>query len=174
MRDKVITMDTGGIDISQYVKTTGTRMTGRINMGGKLIKKKKKKKKGEGTDSDDAITKGAVDSLTHYLNERKVNKSGDFMTGNLKMGGNKVVNVGIPTDNKDVATKEYVDDLVGMSLHAVGRYIVFFNEADKTKTYFSVRAEKNVDLNSGLWVELQNNIDKLVIPEDVVTQFSLG
>ena len=128
MRDKVITTDTGGIDLSQYVKTTGARMTGRINMGGKQIKNL-----GEGKNSDDAITKGAVESLTRYINDRKVDKSGDFMTGNLKMGGNKVVNVGIPKDNKDVATKEYVDDIVGMSLHAVGRYIVFLTKKIKLK-----------------------------------------
>ncbi len=30
------------------------------------------------------------------------------MSGNLKMGGLKIVYIGVPTDEKDVATKGYV------------------------------------------------------------------
>ena len=41
-----------------------------------------------------------------------------------------------------------------VALHAVGRYIVQHNEEDGTKTYFSVRAKKNVDLDSGKLIEV--------------------
>ena len=76
------------------------------------------------------------------------------------MSGEKITRVGDPTDNKDAVTKEYVDSLIQheheVSLHAVGRYIVLPNEEDGTKTYFSVRAKKNVDLDSGRLVEISS------------------
>ena len=82
------------------------------------------------------------------------------MTGSLDMSGEKITRVGDPTDNKDAVTKEYVDSLIQheheVALHAVGRYIVLPNEEDGTKTYFSVRAKKNVDLDSGKLVEVKN------------------
>ncbi len=61
--------------------------------------------------------------------------------------------------------KKYVDSLIqhehDVALHNVGRYIVMPNEEDGTKTYFSVRAEKNVDLDENKLVEIkaegQNN-----------------
>ncbi len=39
----------------------------------------------------------------------KVNKSGDTMSGNLAMGGNRITNVGAPVDSGDAATRGYVD-----------------------------------------------------------------
>ena len=82
------------------------------------------------------------------------------MTGPLDMSGEKITGVGDPTDNKDAVTKEYVDAQIqhehDISLHAVGRYIVLPNKKDGTKKYFSVRAEKNVDLDSGKLVEVKN------------------
>ena len=42
-----------------------------------------------------------------------------------------------------------------VALHNVGRYIVLPNEEDGTKTYFSVRAEKNVDLDLNKLVEVK-------------------
>ena len=46
----------------------------------------------------------------HPSDTKKVNKSGDTMSGNLAMGGNKVTGLGTPTDTGDAATKQYVDD----------------------------------------------------------------
>lgn len=43
------------------------------------------------------------------------------MTGALNMGGNKITNTAEPTADTDVATKEYVDDTITVSL--VGNYI---------------------------------------------------
>ena len=43
------------------------------------------------------------------------------MTGALNMGGNKITNTAEPTADADVATKEYVDDTITVSL--VGNYI---------------------------------------------------
>ena len=38
-----------------------------------------------------------------------VDKTGDTMTGNLSMGGNSITDVADPTNDSDVATKNYVD-----------------------------------------------------------------
>ena len=99
----------------------------------------------EPSDFSDAVTKGYADRFHEYLNDRKVSKSGDTMTGPLDMSQQKNTNVGTPTDEKDVVPKEYVDQLLQheheVSLHSVGRYIVLPNE-DNTKKYFSVRAKK--------------------------------
>lgn len=40
-------------------------------------------------------------------------------TGDISMGGNKVVDATTPTANDDVANKKYVDDLVGSSYHLI-------------------------------------------------------
>ena len=143
------------IDPSVYVRKTGARMTGRINMGGKKITSL-----AEPTEDQDAATARYVSQYVSHLNNIKVNKDGDTMTGPLDMSGEKITRVGDPTDNKDAVTKEYVDSLIQheheLALHAVGRYIVLPNEEDGTKTYFSVRAKKNVDLDSGKLVEVKN------------------
>ena len=140
-------------------------MTGRINMGGKKITSL-----AEPTENSDAVTKGYADRFHQHLNDRKLDKSGGTLTGSLDMSGEKITRVGDPTDNKDAVTKEYVDnkDAVtkeyvdsqiqhehDVALNAVGRYIVLPNEEDGTKTYFSVRAKKNVDLDSGRLVEVK-------------------
>ena len=48
-------------------------------------------------------------SFINALNETKVKKSGDTMSGNLTMDGNKVNEVGVPTDGGDATNKAYVD-----------------------------------------------------------------
>ena len=142
------------VDHSVYVRKTGARMTGRINMGGKKITSL-----AELTEDQDAATARYVSQYVSHLNNVKVSKGGDTMTGPIDMSGEKITRVGDPTDNKDAVTKEYVDSLIQheheVALHAVGRYIVLPKE-DGTKQYFSVRAEKNVDLDSGKLVEVKN------------------
>ena len=144
------------IDHSVYVRKTGARMTGRINMGGKKITSL-----AEPTEDQDAATARYVSQYVSHLNNVKVSKDGDTMTGPLDMSGEKITRVGDPTDNKDAVTKEYVDAQIQhkhkVALHAqiVGRYIVLPKE-DGTKQYFSVRAKKNVDLDSGKLVEVKN------------------
>jgi hypothetical protein len=44
----------------------------------------------------------------------KVNKSGDTMSGNLVMGGNRVTGLGTPSVDADSATKLYVDQRYGL------------------------------------------------------------
>ena len=148
-------VESSTIDHSAYVRKTGARMTGRINMGGKKITSL-----AEPTEDQDAATARYVSQYVSHLNNVKVSKDGDTMTGPLDMSGEKITRVGDPTDNKDAVTKEYVDALIQheheVALHAVGRYIVFPKEEDGTKTYFSVRAKKNVDLDSGKLVEVKN------------------
>ena len=142
------------VDHSVYVRKTGARMTGRINMGGKKITSL-----AEPTEDQDAATARYVSQYVSHLNNVKVSKGGDTMTGPLDMSGEKITRVGDPTNNKDAVTKEYVDALIQheheVALHAVGRYIVFPKE-DGTKQYFSVRAEKNVDLDSGKLIEISS------------------
>ena len=138
------------------VKKTGVRMTRRINMGGKKIVEL-----GEPTENSDAVTKRYTDLFYRYLNDRKVSKDGDTMTGDLNMGCQKVTDIGTPTENSDATTKEYVDRLFQheheVSFHSVGRYIVLPNEEDGTKTYFSVRVKKNVDLDTGKLIEISSD-----------------
>jgi hypothetical protein len=44
--------------------------------------------------------------------DAKVAKAGDSMTGNLAMGGNKVIGIALPTSGEDAANKNYVDSLL--------------------------------------------------------------
>ena len=55
--------------------------------------------------NDDADLAG---TLTTSISE-KVAKSGDTMSGVLDMGSNKIINIGTPTSNFEVANKYYVD-----------------------------------------------------------------
>jgi hypothetical protein len=113
----------------------------------------------EPTARKDAATAGYVANFTSHLNNVKLTKAGDTMTGNLDMDQNKITNVSSPTDETDVVNKQYVDSLVerkhDVSIHALGRYIIIPDE-DGIKTYFSVRARKNVDLDSDKLVEVKN------------------
>lgn len=45
----------------------------------------------------------------HPSDTKKLNKSGDTMSGALAMGNNKITGLGSPTDNGDATNKEYVD-----------------------------------------------------------------
>ena len=69
------------IDHSVYVRKTGSRMTGRINMGGKKITSL-----AEPTEDQDAATARYVSQYVSHLNNVKVSKDGDTMTGPLDHG----------------------------------------------------------------------------------------
>jgi hypothetical protein len=49
--------------------------------------------------------------VVQEINNKKVNRAGDTMTGNLAMSGNKVTGLGTPTASGDAATKGYVDGI---------------------------------------------------------------
>ena len=51
-----------------------------------------------------------VQELGNQLSN-KVNKSGDTMTGQLAMSGNRIINVGNPVNLQDVATKNWTSNL---------------------------------------------------------------
>ena len=60
-----------------------------------------------------AYVKYQKTETTQYVNAEDAKRlalSGGTMTGEIDMGGNKIVNVGDPVSNKNVATKNYVDD----------------------------------------------------------------
>ena len=130
------------------------KSAGELDMGGNKIINLK-----DPVERTDAATSGWVDTFTSHLNNSKVNWSGGTMTGDLSMGGHTLTNVGNPKSDGDAVNKQYVDDLVQHEHDTkpfnLGRYIVFPHE-DGTKTYFSVRAKKNVDLDSGLQAEVKN------------------
>lgn len=52
------------------------------------------------------------DDNIQHLEETKLNKDGDTMSGTLDMGGNPITNLGTPTDGTDATTKHYVDDKI--------------------------------------------------------------
>ena len=146
---KIETTVSGGslpnVDLSAYVKKTGARMTGRINMGNKRITDL-----ADPTDLQDAATSSFVNRFNAY----KVNKLGDTMTGELSMSENKIINLGTPTDNKDAVTKEYVDEQIGdTSLRVIGRFMVWMNEDGVH--YVSIRAKKNIDLDEDKTIEIK-------------------
>jgi hypothetical protein len=76
------------------------------------------------------------------------------------MDYNKIINIGTPVNEADAVNKQYVDRVIQNEYeiipYALGRYIVIPHNG--SKTYFSVRAKKNIDLDRGLLVEIKNNI----------------
>ena len=64
-------------------------------------------------DSDEPATK-------QYSDSRFLDRNGSrTMIGNLSMNNNKIIKVGTPTANDDVATKKYVDDKSSGSLTSI-------------------------------------------------------
>ena len=64
-----------------------------------------------------------------------------------------------PGDEKDVvSTKKYVDRRHehGLNVRAIGRYIVWYNEAEEKYIYYSVRARRNIDIDTGRLIEIKN------------------
>ena len=44
----------------------------------------------------------------------------------------------------------------GLNVRAIGRYIVWYDEADEKYIYYSVRYRKNIDLDTGRLIEIKN------------------
>lgn len=95
-----------------FLKKSGGTLSGAIDMGSNRITN-------VGTpenDTDAANKKFVADQieeaafgdidLSNYLQ-----KSGDTMSGEIAMGGNKITGLGTPTDDADAATKAYADSL---------------------------------------------------------------
>ena len=61
----------------------------------------------EGYSADAKATGDAINAVVTAANQ--VSKDGDVMHGELSMSNNKITNLGIPTDDKDAANKEYVN-----------------------------------------------------------------
>lgn len=80
-----------------YLKLTGGKMTGALNMNGNRIRKL-----AEPIDDGDATPRSYV-----------LPKTGGQMTGSINMGGNRVTGLGLPTADGDAATKGYVEGYIG-------------------------------------------------------------
>ena len=46
----------------------------------------------------------------------------------------------------------------GLNVRAIGRYIVWYNEAEEKYIYYSVRPRKNIDIDTGKFAEIKNGI----------------
>ena len=43
----------------------------------------------------------------------------------------------------------------GLNVRAIGRYIVWYDEADEKYIYYSVRSRKNIDIDTGRLIEIK-------------------
>ena len=99
-----------------YLQLKGGTMTGILDMGDYRITSL-----ATPSSDTDAANKDYVDtqvsSITPGISQstadaRYVQQSGDTMSGTLSMGGNKITNLGTPSNTTDAATKQYVDNAV--------------------------------------------------------------
>lgn len=99
-----------------YLQLKGGTMTGILDMGDYRITSL-----ATPSSDTDAANKDYVDtqvsSITPGISQstadaRYVQQSGDTMSGILSMGGNKITNLGTPSNTTDAATKQYVDNAV--------------------------------------------------------------
>ena len=115
---------------NEMLPLAGGTMTGSINMGGQQITNL-----AAPTASAHAATKEYVDNKASGLSGRIDNlsttldsvqttangalqRSGGEMSGELKMGGNKITNVATPTEATDAANMSYVDSAIAAGIKA--------------------------------------------------------
>ena len=140
-------------------KQTLTHGMGDLDMNGyKIINLDEPRKK------DQAATARYVANYVSHLNNVKLEKAGDSMSGILDMDHNKITNVGAPTDETDVANKQYVDAVIqhihNFDIYTLGPYVVI-PEQDGVKNYISFKSKKNVDIDDNLLVEVKNSLDDI-------------
>lgn len=99
--------------LNNYLPRDGSlRMKGSLDMSYNYIGNLS-----DGTNISDAANMRNVNNavgaatlvIENNANKRFVKKAGDTLTGNLNLGGNRLVNLGGPLSAKDAATKEYAD-----------------------------------------------------------------
>lgn len=133
-----------------------TQITDNLDMGGNKINNL-----AEPRMRTDAATAGYVSNYVSHLQNAKVDWTGGTMTGDLSMGNNRITSVGAPVDETDAVNLQYVNLAVEherlTSVSSLGRYIVIPDESG-IKTYFSVRARKNINLDNGKLIEIKHNI----------------
>jgi hypothetical protein len=59
-------------------------------------------------------------------------------------------------DGKDLVVRKKHEH--SLNVHAIGRYIVWYDEADEKYIYYSVRPRKNIDIDTGKFIEIKNGI----------------
>ena len=124
-------------------------------------------------DSDEPATK-------QYSDSRFLDRNGSrTMIGNLSMNNNKIIKVGTPTANDDVATKKYVDDakvdgsdflkldgtrkmtgVLDINLNRIGNLASPRSAFDAVPLYYASTKYLNLD---GRYSKMTGNIDNIYI-----------
>jgi hypothetical protein len=115
----------GHAKFNTFVSKTGDTMTGNLDMdNNKIIGLPHPATNNEATNKkyvDDSV--GTLDAKSATaraaLNTVYVLKAGDTLTGNLDMNNNKIIGLGLPTQNNESSNKKYVDDTVSATSHIV-------------------------------------------------------
>ena len=101
----------------------------------------------------------------------KVSKSGDVMSGNLSMGGNKVADLATPTANTDAATKSYVDSNISDTATSATAY----TDAAKTSAVnlaasnaAGIYATKTAPTFTGTITASEKSLDGIVLKDGTV------
>ena len=102
-----------------YLKRDGSvSLTGDLNFGNNKITQV-----GNGSQSTDIVNKGYIDTelvAKPNLNQVILRDGSQYMTGDLNMSQNKIVNCGPPSNSFDVTRKSYVDNQFSRCLRLDG------------------------------------------------------
>lgn len=124
-----------GIDLK--VNKSGDTLTGNLNMSGYNVNGLPTVFSGLSGNSS-ALSYGLFSNLLADFALTVVNKTGDTMSGELNMGGNKVTNIGTPTIISDATSKLYVDSGDNLKVNKSGDImtgnLILSVGADNTRT----------------------------------------